>query len=254
MGRKNIFDIMNEKNDVDYQIKKIDDLLSEMSVDDGTLEDIIDEYCIKSWKARGRYTSCEEIRNKLQITDFFIKNGLKGNKILLYLEYVSNLIWLCNERFIEKQSDYDDEYEYVDEYPRFRPGRIILGIISLLAFGFCIYKGFVTGLSTSGADVTSAPGMNYVIVALCMLITALLYFIMNNRDTLFAFLIPMIVYIGSAVFAFLKHGDEFELLILAGASGVLAVISLILAIASRGGDDYDDEDDYDDPFEEEHDN
>ena len=151
----------------------------------------------------------------------------------------------------EKSSDDedDDEYEYVDEYPRFRPGRIILGIISLLAFGFCIYKGFVTGLSTSGADVTSAPGMNYVIVALCMLVTALLYFIMNNRDTLFAFLIPMIVYIGSAVFAFLKHGDEFELLILAGVSGVLAVISLILAIASRGGDDYDDEDDYDDPFE-----
>lgn len=156
----------------------------------------------------------------------------------------------------EKSSDDedDDEYEYVDEYPRFRPGRIILGIISLLAFGFCIYKGFVTGLSTSGADVTSAPGMNYVIVALCMLVTALLYFIMNNRDTLFAFLIPMIVYIGSAVFAFLKHGDEFELLILASVSGVLAVISLILAIASRGGDDYDDEDDYDDPFEEEHDN
>ena len=157
-----------------------------------------------------------------------------------------------------KMDDYDDkdddEYEYVDEYPRFRPGRIILGIISLLAFGFCIYKGFVTGLSTSGADVTSAPGMNYVIVALCMLVTALLYFIMNNRDTLFAFLIPMILYIGSAVFAFLKHGDEFELLILAGVSGVLAVISLILAIASRGGDDYDDEDDYDDPFEEEHDN
>ena len=156
----------------------------------------------------------------------------------------------------EKSSDDedDDEYEYVDEYPRFRPGRIILGIISLLAFGFCIYKGFVTGLSTSGADVTSAPGMNYVIVALCMLVTALLYYIMNNRDTLFAFLIPMIVYIGGAVFAFLKHGDEFELLILAGVSGVLAVISLILAIASRGGDDYDDEDDYDDPFEEEHDN
>ena len=157
-----------------------------------------------------------------------------------------------------KMDDYDDEdddeYEYVDEYPRFRPGRIILGIISLLTFGFCIYKGFVTGLSTSGADVTSASGMNYVIVALCMLVTALLYFIMNNRDTLFAFLIPMILYIGCAVFAFLKHGDEFELLILAGVSGVLAVISLILAIASHGGDDYDDEDDYDDPFEEEHDN
>lgn len=159
-----------------------------------------------------------------------------------------------DEKFSDDEDENDDEYEYIDEYPRFRPGRIILGIISLLAFGFCIYKGFVTGLSTSGADVTSAPGMNYVIVALCMLVTALLYFIMNNRDTLFAFLIPMILYIGGAVFAFLKHGDEFELLVLAGVSGVLAVISLILAIASRGGDDYDDEDDYDDPFEEEHDN
>ena len=159
-----------------------------------------------------------------------------------------------DEKSSDNEDENDDEYEYVEEYPRFRPGRIILGIISLLAFGFCIYKGFVTGLSTSGADVTSAPGMNYVIVALCMLVTALLYFIMNNRDTLFAFLIPMILYIGGAVFAFLKHGDEFELLVLAGVSGVLAVISLILAIASRGGDDYDDEDDYDDPFEEEHDN
>ena len=161
-------------------------------------------------------------------------------------EYYEDYLYECDQHY---NNIIDD-----DEYPRFRPGRIILGIISLLAFGFCIYKGFVTGLSTSGADVTSAPGMNYVIVALCMLVTALLYFIMNNRDTLFAFLIPMIVYIGSAVFAFLKHGDEFELLILAGVSGVLAVISLILAIASRGGDDYDDEDDYDDPFEEEHDN
>lgn len=132
MGRKNIFDVMNEKNDVDYQIKKIDDLLSEMSVDDGTLEDIIDEYCIKSWKARGRYTSCEEIRNKLQITDFFIKNGLKGNKILLYLEYVSNLIWLCNERFIEKQSDYDDEYEYLQEN--------VLGLIEDLGYEAKVFE------------------------------------------------------------------------------------------------------------------
>ena len=193
--------------------------------------------------------------------------GFKGNKIENYEEILFAGQDEYEEEFDDELDDLedtediyidteddDDEYEYVDEYPRFRPGRIILGIISLLAFGFCIYKGFVTGLSTSGADVTSAPGMNYVIVALCMLVTALLYFIMNNRDTLFAFLIPMIVYIGSAVFAFLKHGDEFELLILAGVSGVLAVISLILAIASRGGDDYDDEDDYDDPFEEEHDN
>ena len=54
----------------------------------------------------------------------------------------------------------------------------------------------------------------------------------------------MLFYLASAVFGFLKRGDEIEILIIAGASAVLAILSLILAIASRGGDDYyEDEDD-----------
>lgn len=115
MGRKNIFDILEEELDVNYQIKKINSLMSEMSVGNETLEDIIDEYCIKSWKARGRYTSCAEIRDKLQITDFYLNHALTENKILLYLEYVINLIWLCNDKFIESEHDYDKEYEYLQE-------------------------------------------------------------------------------------------------------------------------------------------
>ena len=148
-------------------------------------------------------------------------------------------------------NEYDDEddYDYEDE-ARFRPGRIFLGILSLLGFGFFIYRGFVAGLSSSG-DNTSA-GMTYVILAVCLLVSALLYLIMQNKATLFAFLLPMIVYIGTGVFAFLRRGDSLELLAAAIACAVLAVISLILAIASRGGSD--DDDDYDDPFEEEHDN
>lgn len=68
----------------------------------------------------------------------------------------------------------------------------------------------------------------------------------------------MLFYLASAGFAFLKRGSELELLIVAGVSAAFAVISLILGIASRGGDYYyedDDEDeDYEDPFEDEHDN
>ena len=52
------------------------------------------------------------------------------------------------------------------------------------------------------------------------------------------------------MFAFLKKGDEFQLLIAAGVCAVLAVITLILAITSRNGDDY--EDDYDDAFEDDY--
>ena len=147
--------------------------------------------------------------------------------------------------------DYDDDdYDYEDE-ARFRPGRIFLGIISLLGFGFFIYRGFVTGLSST--DDNASAGMTYIILALCLLVSALLYLIMQNKSTVFAFLLPMIFYIGTGVFAFLRRGDSMELFIAAIACAVLAVLSLILAILSRGGNDYDD-DDYEDAFEDEHDN
>ena len=128
---------------------------------------------------------------------------------------------------------------------------IILGILSLAAFGYLIYRGFVTGLAdtTEGGAVSS--GMTFVILALCMLVSALLYFIMQKKNTVLAFILPMIFYLGAAVFAFIQRGDDLQLLIAAIAAAVLAVISLILAITSRGGG-YDDEDDYDDAFEDDY--
>src|SRR5699024_10918138 len=91
----------------------------------------------------------------------------------------------------------------------------------------------------------------FVILALCMLVSALLYFIMQKKNTVLAFILPMIFYLGAAVFAFIQRGDDLQLLIAAIAAAVLAVISLILAITSRGGG-YDDEDDYDDAFEDDY--
>lgn len=156
----------------------------------------------------------------------------------------------------EPEPEYDeDEYddEDYDDTPRFKIVRIILGILSLVGFAFFVYRGFVTGLNS--ASDGSASGTTYIILALCMLVAAILYFILQNRNTIFAFLLPMLFYLGSTVVAFVQRGDDMQLLISAIVSAVLAVLSLILAIASRGGDDYDDEDeDYDDPFEEEHDN
>lgn len=164
----------------------------------------------------------------------------------------------ASKRIQEPEVDeYDDYYE---DAPRFRAMRIILGIISLAGFGFFTYKGFMTGLSST-TDGVGAGGTLYIILALCMLVSALLYFIMQKASTVFAFILPMIFYIASGVFAFLKRGDDLILLIAAIASGVLAIISLILAIASRFGndddEDYDDEDEdeynYDDDFEDDDD-
>ena len=143
--------------------------------------------------------------------------------------------------------EYDDDY--YDDEPRFRVIRILLGILSLVGFGYFIYRGFVTGLAdtTEGAG---AGGTTYIVLALCLLVSALLYFILQSRNTVLAFILPMLFYLGGGVFAFLQRGDDLQLLIGAGACAVLAVISLILAIASRGGD-YDD-DEYDDAFEDDY--
>ena len=148
-----------------------------------------------------------------------------------------------------------DEYEedYYDDVPRFRAARIILAVISLAGFAFFAYRGFTTGLSSVSAGDDSNAGMVYIILAVCMLVSALLYLILQKKNTIFAFLLPMIVYLGSAAYAFLMRGSDIQLLISAIASAVLALISLILAITSRGGyDEYDDDEDYEDPFEDDY--
>ena len=149
-----------------------------------------------------------------------------------------------------KEEEYNDE-DYFEDAPRFRPMRVILAILSLAGFGYMIYQGFVTGLADTTEGSVISSGMTYIIVALCLLVAALLYFILLNRNTVFAFLLPMVFYLGGGVFAFLQKGDDLQLLIAAVAGAVLAVISLILAITSRGGYD-DEEEDYDDAFEDDY--
>lgn len=141
--------------------------------------------------------------------------------------------------------DYDDDY--YEDSPRFQAMRVILGILSLIGFGYFIYRGFTTGLSSTTDN--GVAGMTFVILALCLLVSALLYFITIRTNNIFAFLLPMVFYLGSGVFAFLRRGDDLQLFVAAVAAAVLAVISLILAITSRGGDDYDD---YDDAFEDDY--
>lgn len=115
MGRKNIFEILNEKISISSQIDKIEALLSEASIDGSTPEDIVDMECMRDWKARGRFTSCEEIRKRLQITYADIIQKLSDEQVLFYLEYVANIIWLCNEKYLDGSDDFDDEYTYLQE-------------------------------------------------------------------------------------------------------------------------------------------
>lgn len=73
MARKNIFEILAEKVDIQQQLEKIEKLLSENSIYNDSLEEVIDTYCIRDWKFRGRCTNCDDIRERLSITYYDIK-------------------------------------------------------------------------------------------------------------------------------------------------------------------------------------
>lgn len=115
MSRKNIFEILNEKVSINDQVKKIEKLLLEYSVEDWTPEYFVDEKCMRNWKARNGFTSCEEIRERLCITHSSIYKGLSEACVLSYLEYVSNIIWLCNEKYEGQYNYFSDKYIYLQE-------------------------------------------------------------------------------------------------------------------------------------------
>ena len=132
----------------------------------------------------------------------------------------------------------------------FSPMRVILGIVSLVGFGYFIYRGFITGLADTSDGGSVSSGTTFIILALCML--RLCPALFHHAEEGYNIRVPaaMVFYLGSAVFAFLNRYTYMQLLIAAIASAVLAVISLILAVTSRGGD-YE-EDDYDDAFEDDY--
>lgn len=151
------------------------------------------------------------------------------------------------------EDEYDEDDMYFEEIPaKFRILRILFGVISVLSAGFFAYGGFFEGLENIASGSTVSTGTTFVIFAICMLVSGLLLLIMQNRNTILAFILPMIFYFAAAVFTFLKHQDNQILLYCAIVGAVLGVIFLVLGIISRNSDGYNEGEDYDDPFEDDY--
>ena len=152
----------------------------------------------------------------------------------------------------EIEDDYEDEdMEYEEVKARFRIPRIIFGIISIVAAGFFAYGGFFTGLDGIAAGGTASKGTAFIVYGICMLVSGLILIILQNRNTIFAFILPMLAYFGGAAFTFLNRKEDAMLLYCSVAGVVLGIIFLILGIISRNSG-YDDSEDYDDPFEDDY--
>ena len=151
----------------------------------------------------------------------------------------------------EDDSDYDEDDEYIYYIPaKYRVVRIILGILSILGFGYFAYRGFLAGLDSIASGGQTSSGMTYIILAVCMLVSGLLLLILQNKRSVAAYIAPVVFYIAGAVFAFLKRDGDSILLYSAIASAVLALILIILCATSRNQEDEEEYEDDDDEYDE----
>lgn len=106
MGKEHIFDKLNKYFDLDVEIRRIDALfVTTFYYEDVTPrrrmwyspEDLVDKWCIFGWKQRKNCITCNDMRSTLKIPDFHYVDHYTEDDILIYLEYVENILFLCEE-------------------------------------------------------------------------------------------------------------------------------------------------------------
>ena len=105
MARQNIFEILKSKYDIVKEINKIMVLYNKISIRGNSyadnrsysIEKFFETKILPNWKQRGAYLSCEEIRNDLDIVDYFV-NASKIDDIMLSLEYIQNILYLIYKK------------------------------------------------------------------------------------------------------------------------------------------------------------
>ena len=111
--RRSIFDILEEEMDLEYEIETIMRLFNETRIYgfniNYSLEDYFDQECIHLWKNRKYVISSKQMRERLRITDENIREGLDDKQILVLLEYILNVMSLC-DAYMPEDSEWSKEF------------------------------------------------------------------------------------------------------------------------------------------------
>lgn len=141
----------------------------------------------------------------------------------------------------------DDMYEDDDEEPviYLRIPRVIVGLLSILGFGFFAYEAFMAGIQSASEGGLSGHGMTYIIMSICCLLSAIVLLGLQKKNTIFAFLLPIAFFGAAGGYGFLNRDSIAMLTYGAIALAVLALLMLVLLIVYlTSGEEYDE--DYDD--------
>lgn len=118
MTRQNMFEILKSKYDIVREMNKIIDLYNKISIwvcnysenSHYSIEELFETQILPYWKQRGSYLTCKEIKNDLDITDYFVK-GSSIDNIIIALEYYENIFYLTYKKVYG-----NSEYVFPNEY------------------------------------------------------------------------------------------------------------------------------------------
>lgn len=112
--RTNIFDILEGEMNLEYEIETIVNLFNEARIYgfniNYSIEDYFDQECIHLWKNRKYVTSSKQMRERLGITNEDIKEGLDDKKVLVLLEYILNVMAVC-DAYMPADSEWSREFK-----------------------------------------------------------------------------------------------------------------------------------------------
>ena len=125
MNRENIFDRLNQYFNLDVEMRRINALfvssfyyviISPRKRISYCPEEIVDEWCIFDWKQRKNCINCNDMRYTLRIPDFNYVDHYSEDEVLTYLEYIENILFLCEEwRKSHSEIQTTDEYRMLRE-------------------------------------------------------------------------------------------------------------------------------------------
>lgn len=102
MGRRNIFDVLQENTDLTSEIDRIKNLfdsidtIDENSVFSYTIYDFVDEYLFDMWKHRGHCLDADDFLRTLNYKSIVRDAPYKEDQLLLLIEITYNFWWLAD--------------------------------------------------------------------------------------------------------------------------------------------------------------
>jgi hypothetical protein len=137
MDRKSIFELLYSRFDIKTEIMRIEVLLTQVnSIQIGgrlnNFQACVDEYCFKKWKNRNGCLSCQDMRIQLGIESILTQKNLTVKDALIYVEYVVNMIYLCEKLSKRMNCYFKDSYYVLNEN--------IIGVLNRINYEIIYYE------------------------------------------------------------------------------------------------------------------